>query len=386
VDKPACILFLLDWRPIFWSTREEFFRRLSRRLSERGIIPVIVTSEPAGEDVRQLFEQAGARVYAGSYHAHPFRYWSQVRQIARDYSVRIVQVRFFDYFTFVFWMCRLSGIRNVIFTESNGGERKGRSWKLALLRFRTAIMCRPLVRLIAISEFIRDRLTDVGVPAQKIQVVYNGVDTSSFQPNPTLRSEVRASQGATQATLVVAYASALLPLKRPEIALRVCAELVRKKQPVQLWVAGQGPLQRELESLSLDLGITDNVRWLGHQPDLQRWFAGADVFLHTTLGEAFGNVLIEAMACGVPVVAAHSGATPELINENETGCLIPNGPQEIEQFASTIRQLGDDRPRLEAMARAAIKRAGRFDVQECVDRTLAVYDQVLGTTAPESSA
>ena len=377
MDKPPCILFLLDWRPTFWSTREEFFRRLSQRLSERGIIPVIVTSETPGDDVRKLFEQAGARISSGSYHAHPFRYWSQIRQIARDYSVRMVQVRFFDYFTLVFWMCRLSGIRKVIFTEANSGERKGQGWKLALLRLRTAITCYPLVRLIAISEFIRGRLVDVGAPSPKIQVVYNGVDTSSFQPNPTLRSEVRAAQGATPDTAVIAYASTLLPWKRPEIALRVCAELVRRKQRVQLWLAGQGPLREDLEALSRDLGISENVRWLGHQPDLQRWLAGSDVFLHSALGEAFGNVLIEAMACGLPVVATHSGATPELIEDGETGCLIPNGPREIEQLAGAIEQLSGDQPRLQAMAAAAIARADRFNVQQCVDRTLAVYDQVL---------
>jgi glycosyltransferase involved in cell wall biosynthesis len=382
VGKPACILFLLDWRPTFWSTREEFFCRLAQRLKERAIVPVITTSEPVTEEVRRRFEGAGARLIACSYHAHPFRYWSHIRQMGREYSLSVAHVRFFDYFTFVFWMCRLSGIRNVIFTEANSGERKGRGWKLTLLRLRTAIMCHPLTRLIAISEFIRGRLVDLGVPAPKILVVYNGVDTSSFKPNPALRTEVRALLGATPDTFVMAYASALLAWKRPEIALRVCAELVRKKQRVQLWVAGEGPLRGYLEALSKNLGITDNVRWLGQQPDLQRWLAGADVFLHTSLGEAFGNVLIEAMACGLPVVATDSGATPELIKEGETGCLIPKGPQEIEQFASTIRQLGDDRLRLETMARAAITSVGRFDVQDCVDRTLAVYDQVLVTFTP----
>lgn len=381
MDRPACILFLLDWRPIFWSTREEFFRRLSHRLSERGIIPVIVTSEPAEKEVRQLFEQAGARVYSGSYHTHPFRYWSQVRQIARDYSVRIVQVRFFDYFTFVFWMCRLSGIRNVMFTEANSGEMKGRGWKLALLRLRTAVMCRPLVQLIAISDFIRVRLVDLGVPGGRIQVVYNGVDTSSFRPNQSVRSEVRALQGATPATIVIAYASSLLAWKRPETALRICAELILKGQDVQLWMAGQGPLRANLESLSRDLGITDKVRWLGQQPDLQRWFAGADLFLHTSLGEAFGNVLVEAMACGVPVVATRSGATPELVQDGETGCLIPEGPREIEDFAEAIQRLSGDRQRLQAMGAAAIGRAANFSVQTCVDRTLAVYETLLGKSS-----
>lgn len=378
VDRPPCILFLLDWRPVFWSTREEFFRRLAQRLSSRGIVPLITTSEPVSEEVHRRFEEAGARLVACSYHANPLQYWRHIRQIARQYSVRIAHVRFFDYFTAVFWLCRLGGIRNVIFTEANSGERAAPGWKLALLRLRTAVMCRPLVRSIAISEFIRLRLIDLGVPAARIEVVYNGVDISSYRPDQSVRNEVRASQGAVDGTVVMAFASSLLAWKRPEIALRVCAELVQRKQDVQLWIAGTGPLRQDLEALSRQLGITANVRWLGHQPELQRWFAGADLFLHTSLGEAFGNVLIEALACGVPVVATHSGATPELITQGETGCLVPSGPNEIQELAQTIQQLSSDRARLEAMAAAGIARATRFNVDQAVDGTMAVYDRLLG--------
>ena len=378
VDRPPCILFLLDWRPIFWSTREEFFRRLALRLSSRGIVPLITTSEPVSEEVHKRFEEAGARMVACSYHANPLRYWHHIRQIARQYSVRIAHVRFFDYFTAVFWLCRWSGIRNVILTEANSGERTTPGWKMALLRLRTAVMCRPLVKAIAISEFIRLRLIDLGVPADRIEVVYNGVDVSSYRPDQRVRNEVRTSQGAVEGTIVMAFASSLLAWKRPEIALRVCAELVQGKQDVQLWIAGAGPLRQDLEALSRQLGITANVRWLGHQPDLQRWFAGADLFLHTSLGEAFGNVLIEALACGVPVIATHSGATPELITQGETGCLVPPGPNEVQELARSIQQLSGDRPRLEAMAAAAIARANRFNVDQAVDGTMAVYDRLLG--------
>ena len=378
VDKPACFLFLLDWRPVFWSTREEFIRQIARRISACGITPVITTSEEVTEPVLRLFEEAGARVIACSYPADPLSYWRHIRRMSREYTVLLAHLRFFDYFSFVFWLCRLSGIRNVLFTEANSGERKRSRWKLASLRLRTKIMCYPILRVIAISEFVRARLVDVGIPSDRVQVIYNGIDTLKFLPDETRRLEVRAAQNVQPGTTVISYASALLAWKRPEVAIHVCAELIRRGEDVQLWVAGNGPLRDSLEKLVERLGVTAQVRWLGYQPDLQRWLAASDLFLHTALGEAFGNVLMEAMACGLPVVASKSGATPELVREGETGFLVSNGATEVEEFTRAVQQLIKNGERRTAMGVAARTEAQQFNVQGCVDQTLAEYERVLG--------
>lgn len=377
MPKSACILFLLDWRPVFWSTREEFFRQLSRRLCERGITPVLTVSEAVTDDVRKRLEEAGARLIVCSYQSHRLRYCAHIRRIVRQYSVQAAHVRFFDYYTPLFWLCYIAGIRKVVFTEANGGEWDGRGWKAVLLRFRTAIMCSPLVKAIAISGFVRSRLIAVGIPARKIEVVYNGIDTLSFRPNPGARSAGRAELGANADTIVMLFVSALLPIKRPEIALEVCAELVRRGVDVQLWMVGDGALRVELEVLSTTRRLSQNVRWLGYQQNPQRWYGSADVFLHTTLGEAFGNVLVEAMACGVPVIASRSGAAPELVVDGETGMLVSAGPKEIEELANAVQRVTGDRDRYRAMAASAVKQAGGFTLDRCVERTLAVYDELI---------
>ncbi|MEO5924512.1 MAG: hypothetical protein ABIR70_11870 [Bryobacteraceae bacterium] len=102
MGKPACILFLFDWQPVFWSTREEYFRKLAERLKAKGVTPVLVSSELADQEVRRRFEAVGARVEPCSYHASPFGYWRHIRRLQREYDVQAGHVRFFDYFSGVY--------------------------------------------------------------------------------------------------------------------------------------------------------------------------------------------------------------------------------------------------------------------------------------------
>jgi glycosyltransferase involved in cell wall biosynthesis len=374
--KPPCILFLLDWRPAFWSTREEFFRQLCRRLSAKGIVPVVTVSAPVSDEVRARFEEAGAQLTDCSYHARPFAYWAHIRRVRRKYDVLLAQVRFFDYFTLIFWMCRLAGIRRIVFTESNGGEWSGRGWKAALVRLRTKLACRPLTSVIAISRFIQRRLIDAGIPSGKTHVVYNGVDVSAFHADPEAREALRGRLGADAGVTLILFLSALVEIKRTEIAIGACAELVKRGFPARLLIAGQGPMRPSLEAQVEKLGLNGQVTWLGYQPDPQRWLSACDVLLHTAAGEAFGNVLVEAMACGVPVVAARSGAAPELIEDGRSGLLVETGSGEEGRIADAIVSLARDDGRRAEMGKAGIEQARRFTVESAVEGTLAVFGQV----------
>ena len=177
---------------------------------------------------------------------------------------------------------------------------------------------------------------------------------------------------------MILFVSALLPIKRPQIALEVCAELVRRGADVQLWMAGDGSLRLELEELSAKLGLSQHARWLGHQRNPQLQYGSADLFLHTTLGDAFGNVLVEAMACGLPVVASRSGAAPELVVDRESGILVSPGPAEIEELANAVQYVMADCGRYQAMAASAVKQAGNFTLERCIKAMLVVYEELMG--------
>jgi glycosyltransferase involved in cell wall biosynthesis len=375
MSQPA-VLFLLDWQPTSWSTREEFFRQLSSQLTRQGIIPLLTVSGEIPEEIRKSFEEAGAQVTSCSYHHQPLRYWAYIRRQARSYNVLLVHLRFFDYFTLLFWMSRFSGIGRIIFTEANSGEWSDRGdWKTMLVRLRAALACRPVQKFIAVSEFIKRRLAAVGLGEDKICVVYNGIDTNRYQPDPEQRESLEREFFVGAETLFVLFASALLEWKRPELALGVCAELARRGLAVKLLMAGSGPMRKSLEALATELRIQDHVCWLGHREELQHVFQGADVFLHTAKGEAFGNVLVEAMACGIPVVATRSGAAGEIIEEGATGLLVDTGVHEAERAADAVQSMWENPELRAAMGQASVRSAARFTVEACVENTLAVYSE-----------
>ena len=372
------VLFLLDWQPTSWSTREEFFLQLSERLFHQGVIPLLTFSGDVPSETRSRLEESGGQVTVVSYH-QPLRYWTYIRKRRQEHELLLFQIRFFDYFTLLLWMCRLSGAAPIIFTEANSGEWSDRGdWRARLIQWRAAVACRPVTRFIAISEFIKRRLVALGIRGDRISVVYNGVDTRRYLPDPQKRQILEDEFSGDAKTLFVLFASALLEWKRPEIALRICAELVQRGVAVRMLMAGSGPLRASLEATSRELRIQDQVCWLGQREELQELFQGVDLFLHTSTGEAFGNVLVEAMACGVPIVATRSGAAQEIIEEGVTGLLVESGIDEAERAADAIQTLWEDPARRSVMGQASIRQAARFTVEACVEKTLAVYSEVTG--------
>jgi glycosyltransferase involved in cell wall biosynthesis len=379
--KPPCILFLLDWRPDFWSTREEFYACLAQRLHQSGITAVLTISADVDPRVRQRMEAAGAELNVLPYNAQYRRYSSYIARIASRYNVLLAHIRFFDYFSLIPWICRLNGIRTIVFTEANSGEyTPGAAWKTALLRLRTLFTTYPIRKAVAISEFIRRRLIDTGIPASKTCVIYNGIDTEAFLPDRAQRHSPSVPPEARNAAFLVVYLSALLPWKRPELLIEICRRLVDRRVPVTILAGGKGPLYDSLVARTNELGLQQHLHWIGYHPEPHRLLQAADVFLHTATGEAFGNVLAEALACTTPVVATHSGATAEVVS-TDCGFLVEPGNGEVDALANALERLAQDPALRDQLGLAGRDRACRlFTVPIAVEENLSLYRQLLPNT------
>jgi glycosyltransferase involved in cell wall biosynthesis len=127
---------------------------------------------------------------------------------------------------------------------------------------------------------------------------------------------------------VVAAAGRLAQVKNYPLLIAAAAEL-KSTSPVHVWILGEGPERSRLEAFAQNCGVGSLVRFLGFQQNPWRFIAHADVFVLTSTYEGFGNVLIEAMACGTPVIATRSPGTLEIIEEGRNGRLVDHDARAV---------------------------------------------------------
>ncbi len=207
------------------------------------------------------------------------------------------------------------------------------------------------------------------VPSAKIKVIPCGVDLQKFKP-------ARPSSNAGW-PLIVCVARQVA-VKNLAVLLRSCALLRRRGRPFRCVLVGDGPCRADLEALREDLGLGDVLRFAGsleHSAVLRYWQQAA-VGVLTSNSEGMPVSLMEAAACGVPVVATAVGGVPELVEDEMTGLLTP--PGDIEGVAVRLERLLCDGDLRSRMGVAARKRAeDRFSLTKQVDSLLEVWSAVL---------
>ena len=205
-----------------------------------------------------------------------------------------------------------------------------------------------------------------------IDVVPNFVDTVRFAP-----PAARTATGDT-APYVLVHVSNFRPLKRVDDVVRIFAE-TRRRMPgtkVVLRLVGDGPERPRVEALVSELGLEADVEFLGERVDLPAVLRHADVFLLPSETESFGLAALEALACGVPVVASRVAGIPEVVADGEVGLLAPVG--DVAGMAAHVVRLLGDRALLERFSRAARRHVEtHFQVEPMVSRYEAIYRRLV---------
>lgn len=189
-----------------------------------------------------------------------------------------------------------------------------------------------------------------------VQVIHNGVDVDVFQPSPK-DAAIRSSLGAGPEDLLVVSVGRLVGWKGTRVVLEAIAGLDPK---VRCVVVGTGPEEAALRARAAALGISDRVHFAGHvdHSDLPRLLAQCDIFVQPSIGEeAFGISVVEAMACGLPVLASNNGGLPEIVIDGETGSLLKPGNVSI--WRDAIASLAGSRAQIEGRGAA-----GRLRVEK----------------------
>ncbi|MDP8916554.1 MAG: glycosyltransferase [Pseudomonadota bacterium] len=185
--------------------------------------------------------------------------------------------------------------------------------------------------LVANTADIRDWMVREGWPAERAHHIPNFA--AARTPPPLLRAEFETPE---RVPLLLGMGR-LHPSKAHDVSLRALQRL----PDAWLWIAGSGPLEAELKRLAEELGVAERVRWLGWRDDASALYRTADLCVFPSRFEPLGNVVIQAWAHGVPVVAARSVGPAALIHDGEDGRLVP--VDDVEALASAVQELIDDR-------------------------------------------
>ena len=187
-----------------------------------------------------------------------------------------------------------------------------------------------------------------------VTVIHNGVDTAVFRPYPR-EKEARAKLGAAEGDLLLVSVGRLVGWKGVRVVLEA---LARAPAEVRYVVIGTGPEEENLKRLAQTLGIAGRVCFFGRAPHeaLPALLSQCDVFVQPSIGEeAFGISVVEAMACGLPVLASDNGGLPEIVAEGETGRLLP--PGDVDAWAAAISDLAREPDALRTLGANARERA-----------------------------
>jgi N-acetyl-alpha-D-glucosaminyl L-malate synthase BshA len=224
----------------------------------------------------------------------------------------------------------------------------------------------------AVSASLRDDTKRQMPVKSDIVVIPNFLDCAFHRR--TADQALRTRYCAPDEKLVI-HISNLRPVKQVDAVVRVFAR-TRERVPARLLIVGEGPELGRAEQLIDELGVTAHVELVGEAQDVIGLLSISDLFLLPSLQESFGLSALEAMACGVPVVASNVGGLPEVVIDGVTGFLHP--PSQVEQMAdSAIRILSD--PALHArMAGEAVRLATeRFSASRIVPQYEALYERTL---------
>jgi len=219
-------------------------------------------------------------------------------------------------------------------------------------------------RIIAISNGVKDSLLSFGVCPSRIKVIHNPQPLQVFHELAAESSSVQMEQDAR----ILVTVGRLVDLKDHVTLINAFAK-VREDIDVRLYIIGDGPNRKKLERLGQTLGLADDIRFLGWQRNPFALLKQADAFVLSSRFEGFGNVIVEAMACGLPVISTDCPSGPhEILEGGETGVLVPVG--DVDALAQAITAMLSNRQKLAEYAQKSKSRVKDFDVSRVASEYL----------------
>jgi len=232
------------------------------------------------------------------------------------------------------------------------------------------IILSPSERHINESQFL-------GSYRNKIVVIPNGINLNNFDV-PYSKEECRKMFGLTSEDKIILFLGTLGPHKGPDVLLKAMPKIIKEIRDVKLAFAGAGPLKEELIRQSKKLGIERNAIFAGFVEESSKpfYYRAADIFCFPSVmkHEIFGIVNLEAMACGIPIVASKIGGVPDVVKDGENGLLVP--PGDSDALAEAIIYLLENEEVRESLGKNGRKKVDNYSWERIAAETEKLYERI----------
>ena len=350
-----------------WRGTETHLVTLARAMAGRGHEVCAVV--PPGSPMDEALSAAGLRTHAGGFrNAADPRGLRAVTRAARSSRPEWL-VGGFAHEYWPLWACaRLAGAKVALFRHLHSPLKWWTRTRLTRLAD----------RFICVSEFQRQKLVREGAPGDRLRLLHNPIDTSTFRPNPRLRAEARAALGVGEGEVLAGFVGSL-DRNKGAFTLAGALNLAMRQVPSlrALWVGQADRAAGIQEAIGPALRARHLFRpW---SRSVEREYAAMDLLaMPSEWEEVFGRVSVEAQACGVPVVASRIGGLPETLEEGRTGLLA--NPGDAGDLARALAELAARPPE---ERRAMGERGARFAAERFAAESIAAeFERLLTTTTP----
>ena len=240
-----------------------------------------------------------------------------------------------------------------------------RTTHLPFVRQITKLVLNRAACVIAISQALSEALIDLGITANKIEIIPNGVDTNFVRPPASEREHL------------LLFVGSLIKRKGVRYLIQAMPQVLQKIPDIRLAIIGEGPQQEELVRLSSELEISDKVQFIGsqNQTQVREWMQRAKLLILPSIEEGLGVVLLEALACGTPCVASNVGGISDVVSQ-DVGLLVP--PAKPFALADAITSMLMKQDQWEKYSQRARERAlQEFSWDIVSNRILQIYKEIL---------
>jgi glycosyltransferase involved in cell wall biosynthesis len=237
-------------------------------------------------------------------------------------------------------------------------------------------LCLPRYEsVICVSEDLRQRCLECGVPPARCVLVENAIDTAQFsRRRPAAQAKERL--GLPAGRFVIGAVGRLSAEKGFDVLIRSVHELLKLGRDVGLLIVGEGDEKPRLQTLITELGAEGRMSLLGYRSDTRELYEAMDLFALSSYREGLPNVLLEAMALEVPVVATRVAGIPRLVRDGENGLLVePGDPRGLAGALAGVLADAGLRDRLRRAGRATVEGSYSFEVR--MRKIRAIYDKVV---------